>query len=60
MVGQQQFVDIAENCDDYYSIHKGMITCANLHKSCINCHKLKSRECERGLESKSTLIQEHF
>lgn len=60
MMSQQQFMDVAENCNDYYSIQRGIISSVNSFKSCYNCYNLKNGICEKGICTRATSMNEHF
>lgn len=60
MYSNQQFMDVAEHCEDFNSIRKGLVSSANSDKSCYNCTNLRNGECGRGFDNRRLLINEYF
>ncbi|MGL5244104.1 MAG: hypothetical protein ACRC7R_02835 [Sarcina sp.] len=60
MGNREELVDMAENCDEYISLNKGVISSAISNKSCHTCYNSKNGVCDKEMGIKSVYIQDNF
>ncbi|MPQ42889.1 hypothetical protein [Clostridium tarantellae] len=60
MGNQEELLNMAENCDEYLSLNKGIISSVSPYRSCHTCYNSKNGVCDKEIGIKAVYIQDKF